>query len=170
MVRTRRVTRASATTGDAELADALLDVDGVAGVWTFATDSRFDRHGWRTGDKTITVCYLDADPCCGALSATWCDAVVRDAPSGLVLLRGPFETITPWRWDWFDEEALSPDRSRPESRHSLTITLPRVAPGEQQVERLGGVLEAVDDVLGVLDLPSASHPTMSIWASGNRSR
>ena len=90
---------------DLALAGALLEEDGVAGVWTFATDARFDRHGWRPGDKTITVCYLDAPPLAVAsrLSDAVRAAVGESSPP--VLLAGPLETITPWSWDWFDDEA-----------------------------------------------------------------
>jgi hypothetical protein len=89
---------------DALLAGALLEVHGMAGVWTFATDDGFDRHGWRTGDKTITVCYLDAEPLtvASALGDIVRGAVRRSART--VLFAGPLETITPWSWDWFDEE------------------------------------------------------------------
>ncbi len=89
---------------DDQLAGALLGADGVAGVWTFATDTRFDRYDWRPGNRTITVCYLDAAP----LSVTpGLSDLVRAATVGkgrAVVFAGPFETITPWRWDWFDDE------------------------------------------------------------------
>lgn len=90
---------------DAGLAGALLEAHGVAGVWSFATDDRFDRHGWRTGDKTITVCYLDAEP---LTVASMLGDIVRGAVgenSRPVLFAGPLETITPWSWDWFDDSA-----------------------------------------------------------------
>ena len=86
------------------IAEALLGHDGVAGVWTFATDSRFDRHGWRAGDKTITVCYLDAAPLTLASRLGQVAQDVSAAPGRPVLFSGPFETITPWSWDWFDGE------------------------------------------------------------------
>ena len=89
---------------DEPLTGALLEAGGVAGVWTFATDRRFDAHSWRPGDKTITVCYLDAEPLAVAsrLSELVCaEAAARDWS---VVFAGPLETITPWSWDWFDEE------------------------------------------------------------------
>jgi len=89
--------------GDERLTTALLEADGVAGVWTFATDGRFDRHMWRPGHKTIKVCYLDAEP---LLVATALGDLVRaadDASPRRVLFAGPLETITPWSWDWFDD-------------------------------------------------------------------
>ena len=48
---------------------AMVEHDGVAGVWSFGTDSRFDRHPWRPGHKTVTVCYLDAEPLHGGPGA-----------------------------------------------------------------------------------------------------
>ncbi|HLN42868.1 MAG TPA: hypothetical protein VK215_10465 [Acidimicrobiales bacterium] len=94
------------TVGDeGRLAAALLEVDGVAGTWTFSTDGRFDRHGWRPGHKTVTVSYLDAEPVAVAPAL---GALVRAQPDQEhrpVLFAGPLETITPWRWDWFDDRA-----------------------------------------------------------------
>jgi hypothetical protein len=79
--------------------DALLAVAGVAGVWTFATapDLAPSRR-WTAGTRRITVCWLDDDPL---------EVAARLAPryesAGNVSFAGPFETITPWEWDWFDE-------------------------------------------------------------------
>jgi hypothetical protein len=95
-----------AASGEAELARRLLDVGGVAGVWTFASDARFDHHPWRPGDRVVTVCYLDEDPLAVAAEL---GALVRDVKAeerAAVVLAGPFETITPWRWDWFDEDTV----------------------------------------------------------------
>jgi hypothetical protein len=98
----RRATRAERDAADRDLAGALVRVDGVAGVWSFASNRRFDRHGWTTGEQSLTLCYLDEDP----LSVTpSLDAVVGSGPSAAVTFAGPFETIVPWQWDWFDEEA-----------------------------------------------------------------
>jgi|SRR5579863_3647101 len=90
---------------EAGLAAALLEAEGVAGTWTFSTDDRFDRHGWHLGAKTVTVSYLDAEPLAVAPEL---GALVRAQPDlerRPVLFAGPLETITPWRWDWFDEPA-----------------------------------------------------------------
>jgi hypothetical protein len=79
----------------------LLDVDGVAGVWSFATDSRFERFRWQPGDRSIVVGYLDGDPV--AVAAAVGERTRAYAESGAqVAFAAPFETITPWRWDWFD--------------------------------------------------------------------
>lgn len=53
----------------------------VAGAWAFADDQR-----------RITVAWLDGDPLTCALGS---------APDAE--FAGPFETITPWQWDWFEE-------------------------------------------------------------------
>jgi hypothetical protein len=92
---------------DERVAQSLLAADGVAGAWTFGTHRRFDRHGWRPGDRSVTVCYLDEDPLsvAGDLGRRVL-AVTDDAGAGAgVVFAGPLETITPWRWDWFDGTA-----------------------------------------------------------------
>jgi hypothetical protein len=62
-------------------APALCQRDGVAGAWTFAND-----------EHRVTVAWLDEDP----LAVSW------PTPARGALFAGPFETITPFRWDWFD--------------------------------------------------------------------
>jgi hypothetical protein len=89
---------------DALLRKALVGAHGVAGVWSFATSARFDHHGWHPGNRTVTVCYLDATP---LETASELGALVRatvDDDSTSVVFAGPLETITPWRWDWFDDD------------------------------------------------------------------
>ena len=88
----------------------LLEVPGVAGVWSFAPAAPLAAHAsdpiasrWRPGPHRITVCYLDGEPL--EVTGTLGPLLVRDGlgPTGLhVVFAGPFETITPWRWDWFD--------------------------------------------------------------------
>ncbi len=87
-----------------------LEVPGVAGVWSFAavtpgqglaSDPIASR--WRPGFHRITVSYLDGDPL--EVAAALGPRLVAGGrgPAGLpVAFAGPFETITPWRWDWFD--------------------------------------------------------------------
>ncbi|MGD0379432.1 MAG: hypothetical protein ABSC30_05550 [Acidimicrobiales bacterium] len=87
---------------DTRLADALLEEEGVAGVWTFATDRRFDDHGWHPGDRTVTVSYLDADPLTVAPRLGELVRGSAEATKRPVVFAGPFQTITPWSWDWFD--------------------------------------------------------------------
>jgi hypothetical protein len=97
----RRPSRAARASADDQLATRLVDADGVAGVWSFASSRRFERHGWGTGERSMTLCYLDVEP----LSVSpQLDAIVGDcaAPGATVVLAGPFETIVPWEWDWFE--------------------------------------------------------------------
>ena len=60
-------------------------VAGVAGAWTFADD-----------DRRVTVSWLDDDVLTAAAGIP-----PRGDPG--VEFAGPFETITPWEWNWFDE-------------------------------------------------------------------
>jgi hypothetical protein len=77
----------------------MLDVPGVAGIWTFAP---FAHHGVPSTRARITLCWLDDDPLDVAeamrpvLEERWDGAPVRP------LLAGPLESIEPGRWDWFD--------------------------------------------------------------------
>ncbi len=85
-----------------EWTPSVLDVEGVAGVWSFATSPRLNRLVWEPGNRRIAVVYLEDDPMSvtGALAplveARWRDGTVQPQYAG------PLETITPWQWDWFD--------------------------------------------------------------------
>ncbi|HVC68979.1 MAG TPA: hypothetical protein VNC61_01820 [Acidimicrobiales bacterium] len=81
-------------------ADVLLGCPGVAGVWSFVSDT--ERRGvWRPGRHRVTVCFLDTDPL--DVSASLDELVGHGRPgAGAVIHAGPVETVTPWRWDWFD--------------------------------------------------------------------
>ena len=82
---------------------ALVAVDGVAGVWSFA--ARADGVGrWRPGRHRITVCYLDGDPL-EVAEAVWPVLESGRDDAMTTVFAGPFETITPWHWDWFEEQA-----------------------------------------------------------------
>jgi hypothetical protein len=83
--------------------DALLETDGVAGVWSFASVS--ERHGaWHPGRRRVTVCFLDEEPL--AVAAALGDVVHQGAGGDRTVIHaGPVETVTPWSWDWFDEAA-----------------------------------------------------------------
>ena len=87
-----------------EYESALLAVPGVAGLWTFGTDPELMSRRWTAGTRRITVCWLDEPPLTVAeglapLVSSQFDQ--RDAASRVVFA-GPFETIKPWEWDWFD--------------------------------------------------------------------
>jgi len=88
----------------------LLDVPGVAGIWSFATRRwGFARSEDPPADPSaqdasrITVAFLDGDPLEVAetvgplVAAHWAGAPVRPR------FAGPLQTITPWQWDWFAE-------------------------------------------------------------------
>ncbi|HEX5096236.1 MAG TPA: hypothetical protein VFX21_09490 [Acidimicrobiia bacterium] len=78
--------------------DALVECAGVAGAWSFtAAGERFAAHPWQPGPRAVTVAYLDDAP---LTVAPKIDALVRVHDG--VEFAGPFETITPWHWDWFD--------------------------------------------------------------------
>jgi hypothetical protein len=78
--------------------DALLALDGVAGLWTFAPSGlrpdEFSRSGFSVG-----LLYLDADPVAVAprvtdvLSTRWRDDSIAPA------FAAPFVTLLPWTWD-----------------------------------------------------------------------
>lgn len=87
----------------------LLGVPGVAGVWVFAERSS-DAHAGPAG-RRITVLYLDDEP----LAVTerleraregWREEGRLPDWSGEVatLFAGPFETIVPWQWHWFERD------------------------------------------------------------------
>ena len=77
--------------------EALLEVDGVAGLWRYRGrpgDTRFAS----TEHAHLTVCYLDGDP--AATAARLAEVLpARWASGGAVpLLAAPFEAVVPWAW------------------------------------------------------------------------
>ncbi|MHB8328071.1 MAG: hypothetical protein ACYDD6_00330 [Acidimicrobiales bacterium] len=80
----------------------LLEVPGVAGVWSFTAAGGVAGR-WRPGRRRITVCYLDGDPLETALAmGPALELFRRRVPAVETIFAGPFETIRPWCWDWFD--------------------------------------------------------------------
>lgn len=86
----------------------LLAVPGVAGIWSFVGRSPSFHHA--PDGRRITVCYLDDDPLAvtGRIAeqrAAWQrDGRLPDWGDDVrTAFAGPFETITPWQWDWFDD-------------------------------------------------------------------
>jgi hypothetical protein len=82
-------------------AAALRDVPGVAGVWTFETPRDLTaiesmQKRWTAGARRIAVCWLDDDP------LTVSERIAPLVTASNVIFAGPFETITPWQWNWFD--------------------------------------------------------------------
>ena len=97
-----------------------LEVPGVAGVWSFVSspprgpgpsrpDPQADPYALPPG-RVVNVYYLDEPPLqvadeLRARSAEW-DAAGRGLDPEIRLRRlvtGPFETIDPWNWDWFED-------------------------------------------------------------------
>ncbi len=83
---------------------AVLAVPGVAGIWTFASSEQLASPRWSAGARRITVCWLDDDPIEVAARVEPLEARRRDRfdATSHVTFSGPFATITPWEWDWFD--------------------------------------------------------------------
>jgi hypothetical protein len=89
----------------------LLQVPGVAGIWAFGRSgatpatrtSLAAPAGSERLDEEIVVIYLDDDPLETAgriedvLVPGWESSGIRPR------LAGPFETISPWSWDWFED-------------------------------------------------------------------
>jgi hypothetical protein len=84
--------------GDAP-ADALLDVDGVAGVWSAPAMDVDARLASAKAGQTVTYCFLDEDPVETAerlgpvLTTRWRQAGVEP------LLAAPFYPVVPYDWD-----------------------------------------------------------------------
>ncbi len=83
----------------AEIPSGLVEVEGVAGVWTYATAPDLRRRMFTKGRIGLTVCYLDDDPVAVAdrlaptVNRLWSAAPTR------MLLAAPFESIIKWDWD-----------------------------------------------------------------------
>jgi len=71
--------------------DALCARPGVAGAWSFADEER-----------RVTVSWLDAPPLDLNESIRAEGDAHRSGAPGRTVFAGPFESITPWQWDWFD--------------------------------------------------------------------
>lgn len=100
---------------DREGIPALLERDGVAGVWTFNAEEslappawaeREQRRGIRDASSTalrLTVMFLDGDPVTVA-RAMELGHVLAPGARDLEQVRfaGPLESIQPWSYDWFE--------------------------------------------------------------------
>jgi hypothetical protein len=83
-----------------EITPAALAVPGVAGVWQFASSRRMFGTRWSTGDRRISIWYLDDDPIeTGRALAPIIDVAT---PALHRLFSGPLETVRVNEWDWFD--------------------------------------------------------------------
>lgn len=81
-----------------------LAVPGVAGLWTFARHPSVAGRPPMALDARITVRYLDDDPVVVTERIAQLGADHRYDGDRPVTTRfaGPFETIVPWEWGWFD--------------------------------------------------------------------
>jgi hypothetical protein len=96
---------------------ALLEVPGVAGVWRFGPGGAVPSARAATGEtleEEAVVCYLDADPVetAGRIE----EFIAPGWTAGSPRLAGPFETIRPWAWDWFEVDRREADRPNEEGR------------------------------------------------------
>jgi hypothetical protein len=77
----------------------LTDVDGVAGVWSAASQSVDARLASAPAGQTISYCFLDQDPVSVAgrlrpvLEKRWSDGDIEP------LFAAPFYTVVPYEWD-----------------------------------------------------------------------
>ncbi|MGW0042356.1 hypothetical protein [Rhodococcus sp. NPDC003348] len=104
---------------DREVIPALLDCEGVAGAWTFSSESTTldlgrdaddgvtfaeDNHG-ASGQVRILMVFLDGDPARYRADRARRGIELEPAPSeeGFTLLfSGVLRNIEPWNWTWFD--------------------------------------------------------------------
>jgi hypothetical protein len=83
----------------AAAADSLLDVDGVAGVWSASTLAVDAKMASAQAGQSIMYCFLDHDPVAVAeqlrpeLEKRWSDGVAEP------LLAAPFHVVVPYEWD-----------------------------------------------------------------------
>jgi hypothetical protein len=81
----------------------LIGVPGVAAVVTFDSRSGFMRDGWNPGSRRFVVAMLDDEPLEVAERVRPLLDEQSQRDGAQPDLAGPFETIQPWKWDWFDQ-------------------------------------------------------------------
>jgi hypothetical protein len=89
----------------------VLEVPGVAGIWSFAALERGREIGERRAARRLALIYLDDAPTAvlerlRKREPEWRAAGRMPDFSRTIrsVYRSPFETIVPWQWDWFDEK------------------------------------------------------------------
>jgi hypothetical protein len=91
---------------DRVLVPRVVDCDGVAGAWTFASDPALGTPAIAPLAPGIRVhlYFLDDDPLmvAGAIEAALAEETADATAERAELCRGPLRSITPWRWDWFE--------------------------------------------------------------------
>src|SRR2546423_10582541 len=83
--------------------------DGVAGAWTFASESTFVTSLDLNKDANpasvrVVLLYLDDDPVAVTPALAMVGAQAEPAGVEAILFAGPLRTIIPWEWDWFDHD------------------------------------------------------------------
>ena len=84
---------------NASAATKLTDIDGVAGVWSAASQSVDARLASAPAGQTISYCFLDEDPVPTAerlrpvLEKRWSDERIEP------LFAAPFHAVVPYEWD-----------------------------------------------------------------------
>lgn len=84
---------------DAPTADPLVDIDGVAGVWSAVSHSVSANLASAPAGQTISYCFLDDDPeraaerLRPALEKRWSEGDIEP------LLAAPFHPVVPYEWD-----------------------------------------------------------------------
>ena len=79
----------------------LVDVDGVGGAWSVASQDVDKRLASAPAGRQLTYCFLDDDPVATAerlrpvLTARWARADVEP------LLAAPFQPVVPYQWDLY---------------------------------------------------------------------
>ncbi|WNG86026.1 hypothetical protein C6A87_019265 [Mycobacterium sp. ITM-2016-00317] len=82
---------------EAPTTEELLEVDGVAGVWSTSTSVTHGSFAGAPQGQHLTYCFLDDDP---VVTAGRMDAVVRNRwTGGGPLLAAPFYPVIPHQWD-----------------------------------------------------------------------
>ena len=79
--------------------DGLVDIDGVAGLWSYRGTAGRHRRVDDADGLEVTICYLDGDPV--AVAETVGEHLVTHWAEGSItpLLGAPFEIVEPWRWE-----------------------------------------------------------------------
>jgi hypothetical protein len=88
-------------TAPADLTGVFAADESVSGVWRFQGAPELGARRWSPGERQITLCFLDQAP----LDAADRLGSLLGNRAEDVELAGPFETIEPWCWDWFDYPA-----------------------------------------------------------------
>jgi hypothetical protein len=81
--------------------ERLLAIDGVAGLWTFATNAALRPDRFDQTHYGVAFCYLDGDPVTTAGPVGELLAARRDRASVTPEFAAPFVTMRAWEWNRF---------------------------------------------------------------------